>query len=73
MYTESNLYMSYKYIEAKTPKELEVLMLEVQVKSRRPISFTPPAYTKGKWSTWFLYDYSKELRGQEKIKLETKA
>ncbi len=72
MFIESNLYISFKFIEAKTPQELEKSMLAIQVKSRIPVNFTPPQYVAGKWTSWYLHDYSKEVRALSKIKLENK-
>ena len=45
-------------------------MLTIQVRSKKPVEFTAPSYTKGKWHTWFLYDYTQVLRGKDKLDLE---
>lgn len=71
MYQEPKLYISYKLLEAKTPRELEKKMLELQLRSRKPINFTPPQFVQGKWTAWYLHDYSKDVRSKDKIKLES--
>ena len=65
-------YISYKHIEAKTPQELELLMLSLSVKSKLPTEFTPPSFSNGKWHTWYLYDYSQDVMPKDRLDLENK-
>lgn len=69
MFQTSQLFISYKHIQAKTPKQLEREMLKIQVAEKKPIEFTPPTFSNNKWNTWYLYDYSNDVRPQDKIKL----
>lgn len=72
MYQAPKLFISYKYVEAANPKELEKKMLQLQVSAKAPLDFTPPQYAKGKWTVWFMYDFSQEVRPEDKIKMEAK-
>jgi len=65
-------YISYKYLEAKSPKELEIAMLKIQVKTSEIPNFTPPIYANGKWITWYLYDYSQDVKPKDKFDMENK-
>lgn len=69
MYIEPQLYRSFKHIEAKSPKELEKMMLMIQLKSGMPIKFTPPTYSEGKWHTWFNHNFEKEMDFKDKLKM----
>ena len=72
MFQAPQLFISYKYYEAKTPEQLQILMLQIQVSAGVPINFTPPIYVKDKWITWALHDYSKDIRPQDKLKMGNK-
>ena len=65
-------YISYKHIESKTPQELELLMLAISVKSNAPVNFSPPTFSMNKWHSWYLYDYSLDVRPKDKLELESK-
>jgi hypothetical protein len=69
MFQNSKLFISYKHIQAKTPEKLEQEMLQTQVASREAVTFSAPTYNNGNWHTWFLYDFSQDVRPQDKIKL----
>ena len=72
MFTEPKPYISYKHLSAKTPEELELAMLTISVQSQNAPSFTPPTFSNGNWHTWFMYDFAKDIKGKEKLKLESK-
>jgi hypothetical protein len=65
-------YISYKHIESKTPEALELMMLEISVKSVAPVNFSPPTYSDKKWHTWYLHDCSVDVRPKDKLDLESK-
>jgi hypothetical protein len=71
-FQNSNLFISYKNITAKTPQQLEKTMLQIQIAAKKPVVFTPPTYVKGSWSTWYLHDYSKDISAQDKLKMGNK-
>jgi hypothetical protein len=60
-------YISYKHIEAKSPQELELIMLAISVKSQTPTEFTPPSFSNNKWHSWFLYDFSIDVLPKDKL------
>jgi hypothetical protein len=62
-------YISYKHIEAKSPNDLELLMLAISVKSQSPPSFSAPTFSNGKWHTWFLYDWSKDIKPFDRFEM----
>lgn len=66
----AKLTISYRHLEAKTPKELEGLMLKLQIAAKISITFTPPQHVNGKWSTWYLYDYAKDIGELARMKME---
>jgi len=70
MFIPSKPFISYKHLEDKTPKGLEVKMLKIQVASEEIPNFTPPTYANGSWHTWYLFDYSKELKSTDRFKME---
>lgn len=73
-YEPSNQYISYKYVEADSPKKLEMLMLQIQVTAKKPVNFTPPIYNNkiNKYETWYQYDFSKDIKPKEKLELNNK-
>lgn len=60
-------FISYKHLEAKTPEELEEKMLEISMKSSFVTNFSAPTYSEKKWHTWYLYDYSKDIKAKDKL------
>ena len=64
-----NKFISYKHLAASNPQDLEKKMLAVAFKSDIPVNFTAPSYAQGKWNVWYLYDFSKDLRPKDKLKL----
>ena len=72
MYQASQLFITYKHIQAKTPAQLEQMMLQIQVTAQVAIDFTAPTYSEGKWHTWYLHDYSKDIRPQDKLLMKGK-
>lgn len=70
MFIPGKPYISYKHLEAKTTEELEIAMLQISVKSNHPSSFAPPSFSGGKWHTWYLYDWSQDIKPKEKLNLE---
>lgn len=70
MFIPGKPYISYKHLEAKTPEELELLMLEISVKATHPTSFSAPSFSGGKWHTWYLYDWSLDIKPKEKLNLQ---
>ena len=65
-------YVSYKHVEAKTPKDLEQLILSISVSSTHPPQFSAPTFSNGKWHTWYLYDWSKDILPKDKFEMEHK-
>lgn len=65
MFISPKPYISYKHIEAKSPEDLEILMLKISVNSQNPISFTPPQFSNNKWHSWYLYDWSNEVKPKD--------
>lgn len=65
----SNIFMSYKLLQSKTPQELEESMLRVQIENKSPVNFTAPTFSEGKWSTWYLHDFSKDIDPRAKLKI----
>lgn len=72
MFVPAKPFISYKHIEAKTPEDLEILMLKISVQAQIPPTFTPPTFANGKWHSFYLFDFSKEIKGLTKIELQTK-
>lgn len=69
-YQEPKLFISYRHLDADTPKKLEELMLTVQVRSKRPVDFTPPTFNNKKWHTWFMFDFAQDMKSSEKLKVQ---
>ena len=67
----AQLFISYKFLNAPNAKSLEQLMLKIQVESKKPINFSTPVYNaiSGTYETWYLYDFSKDLRPLDKLKI----
>lgn len=65
----SNLFISYKHLQAKTPEQLEEKMLQIQVSARISVEFTAPTWSNDQWHTWYLFDYSTSLRPKDKLKI----
>lgn len=72
MYQQPHLFISYKYLEASNPKELEGKMLQLQIDSKAPVDFTPPQFVKGKWTSWYMYNYINDIKPEDKLKMEAK-
>lgn len=64
------LFVSWKVMKAKTAEELSKKMLQLQVTMRKPAKFSVPQFVKGQYETWYLYDYSKDIKGLEQFDLE---
>lgn len=59
--THANMYISPKFIEAKTAKELEEKMLTNNIKSNKQYHYT--ITVKGnKFYAWFDHDYTNQVR-----------
>ena len=65
-------YISYRHLEARTPSDLEMLILTISVKSNHPPSFSAPSFSNGKWHTWYLYDWSQDVLPKDKFVMENK-
>lgn len=72
MFQNSQLFISFKHIQAKTPKQLENQMLQIQVNAGKGIDFTPPTFNGGNWHTWYLHDHSEDIRPQDRLLLGNK-
>lgn len=72
MYQNSQLFISYKHIQAKTPSQLEQMMLQIQVNANMPVTFSPPSFSEGNWHSWYLYDWSNDIRPQDKLLMKGK-
>ncbi len=70
----SNLFISYKQLKAKTAPQLEKLMLRLQVASRKPVSFTAPTFNSisKQYETWYLHDFSNDIRPKEQLEIGSK-
>lgn len=68
MHIPGKKFISYKHIQARTPEELEVMMLEISVKSEYTVEFSVPSFN-GQWHAWFLYDWSKEVTAEASAEL----
>lgn len=66
------LFISYKHLEAKTVQQLEQKMLQIQVSSGKSIEFSAPQHANNKWNTWYLYDFAKDIKPQDKLKMGKK-
>lgn len=42
-------------------------MLSISIKSQFPISFTPPSFVGSKWTSWYLYDFSQDIKPKDKL------
>lgn len=69
-YVSAKPFISYRHIEAKTPQALELLILSISVKSNHPPEFSAPSFSNGKWHSWFLYDWSKDVIPKDKFEME---
>lgn len=65
-------YVSWKHIEAKTPEELEMMILKISITSNYSVKFSEPSFSGNKWHVWFLFDWSNVVKGKEKLDLEKK-
>lgn len=72
MFQEPKPFISYKHLEAKSPEELEQLMLLLSVKSNGQVIFTPPSFSNSKWHTWYMHDFSTEITALARLNLGNK-
>ena len=73
-FQNSNLFISYKYLSAKNPNQLEKQMLQIQVDNKKPVTFSAPIYNPNSkiYECWYLHDFSKDIRPKEKLDIGTK-
>ncbi len=62
-----HLFISFKHISHKKPEQLERLMLKIQIDNKVAVQFTPPTFSNGLWHSWYNHDFSKDIRGIDRI------
>lgn len=69
-----NQFISYKYLSATKPNQLEKKMLEIQITNSKSINFTPPTYNERlkTYETWYLYNYADDIDPRAKLKMGNK-
>ena len=72
-FTPGNRFISYKYLSASNPEQLEVKMLQIQIDNENT-SFTPPTFNtkSNKYEVWYLYDFSKDIKPKQKVEMNNK-
>lgn len=64
-------YICWRHLEAKTPEELEILMLKISIRAPYICTFSQPSYSEKKWHVWYMFDWSLEIKGKDKFKVES--
>lgn len=60
--THANSNLSPSYLKAKSPDDLEMLMLQTNIKDRKVYHFRDIQFVQGSWYAWYDKDQTDSIK-----------